>query len=92
MVLLGSAGYAQREMETSRLMGPPVQMPPPMQMPPLATVVRGALEECKNELDRDPYLRSVTEAVPLPEGVMGLIRCTKSKKGDITVTIRLYKV
>jgi hypothetical protein len=60
-------------------------------MPSLESIVRGAYEECSNNLDANPDYRLMTEAVQTPQGEF-TITCKRTRTGDVSITIHKTKV
>ncbi len=55
---------------------------------PIANTIRQALEECGNALDAaGARVASLTEPVSLPDGTVGVLRCSRDKHGLPRVTI-----
>ena len=60
---------------------------PIVAMPATSTYLRALSETCTNSLTARDRARSVTlEAVPLPDGTLATIRCTRGR-GAIRVTV-----
>ena len=60
---------------------------PIIAMPATSTYLRALSETCANSLDARERARSVTlEAVPMPDGLLAPIRCTRGR-GAIRVTV-----
>ena len=61
---------------------------PIVAMPATSTYLRALSETCTNSLEARDRARSVTlEAVPLPDGTLATIRCTRGRGGAIRVAI-----